>query len=73
MSKVKAACGNVIKRGDVISFSYGIPPVREISDVGETSSGSLIATMRGNSKPNQVSLGYLKKCVGRLYLVKELK
>lgn len=71
MRGVKADCGSIIKNGDVISFSYGIPPVREIADVGVTDSGGLIATMRGNSKPHQSSLGYLKKCVERLYLVSE--
>lgn len=67
---VKADCGTVIKKGDVISFSYGIPPQREIADIGDHV-GTLIATMRGKSTPNQAGLKFLKKCVERLYLVKE--
>ena len=71
MRGIKADCGTIIKKGDVISFSFGIPPKKEIADVGEHG-GSLIATMRGSSKPNQASLGYLKKCVGKLYLERSL-
>lgn len=66
MRETKADCGTIIKDGDVISFSYGIPPTREIADISEID-GRLFATMRGNSKPNQCALGKLKKYVERIY------
>lgn len=63
----KAQCGTTIKDGDVITFSYGIPPIVETADV-TIEGGILTATMRGNSKPHKSSVRYLKQCVQLLYL-----
>ena len=66
MTSVKAECGNVIKEGDVISFSYGIPGVRVDAPV-ILRNGKLIAITEGH-KPAECEIKKLKKYVGNLYI-----
>lgn len=56
---IKDDWGNVIKAGDVISFSYGIPPVGVKAPVVEKD-GILWALTPGHA-PEQAKLSYIRK------------
>jgi hypothetical protein len=53
--------GNEINGGDVVSFSYGIPPVGVKADVREDTNGKLFIEVRGNHNPTFYPLRKLVK------------
>ncbi len=67
---MKDSEGNIVKDGDVISFSYGIPPVGVHAPIITDEKGELIAITEGH-KPTQCKLKDLKKHVGYFYKVKK--
>lgn len=58
--------GKVILDGDRISFSYGIPPVKEYAQIKDEG-GILYAHIEGDSKPSVISVRYLKQNVQIIY------
>jgi len=66
---IKDSEGNIIRAGDVIGFSYGIPPRGVKAPVIERD-GKLIAITKGNT-PSECELGKLKKYVGEFFKIKE--
>lgn len=56
---IKDDWGNVIKAGDVVSFSYGIPPVGVKAKVEERDGVLWILTPGHN--PPEAKLSYLRK------------
>lgn len=66
---IKDGDGKIIKEGDVIYFSYGIPPVGVYAPVVSIK-GKLVAITKGH-KPEQCSLRELKRHVGIFYKVEQ--
>lgn len=59
----------IVKAGDKIIFSYGIPPVRVIAPI-VLEDGKLVAITKGHT-PSKCELKKLKKYVGQFYLYEE--
>ena len=59
--KIKDDDGNEINEGDVVSFSYGIPPVGVKADVKKHIDGKLIIEVRGEHQPRFYPLKRLVK------------
>lgn len=57
--------GQEIKEGDVISFSFGIPPIRVIAPI-VSKDGELFAITKGHN-PAQCKLKLLRRYVGNFY------
>lgn len=69
MRPVKDSDGNVVKPGDYIQFSYGIPPVGVRAKVIERD-GRLIALTPGHN-PAECSVRSLKGHVGDFWISKQ--
>jgi hypothetical protein len=63
---IKADCGSVIKAGDKISSSYGIPPTRICGNVFSRD-GELWVSVDGNHKPKLASLKEFKETLFVIY------
>ncbi len=63
---IKDEDGTVVKEGDVIHFSYGIPPTGVDAPV-ISRNGKLIAVTTGHNPP-ECPLSTLKKYVGNFYI-----
>lgn len=61
MRPIKDDEGNEITDGDVVYFSYGIPPVGVKADVQKDSDGRLIIEVRGEHNPRFYPLRKLVK------------
>lgn len=61
--------GREVKAGDVVGFSYGIPPVRVRAPVIERD-GRLIALTEGHN-PSECPVSQLKKYIGDFWIVGE--
>lgn len=59
MKAIKDDWGNIIKAGDTISFSYGIPPVGVKAKVEERNGILWVLTPEHN--PKESKLSYIKK------------
>lgn len=66
---IKDADGQIIKAGDVINFSYGIPPIGVRAPI-ILENGELVAITKGHN-PEKCTLKELEGYVGGFY--KELK
>lgn len=66
---VRDVYGEHIEAGDIISFSYGIPPIKVIAPVIERD-GKLIALTDGH-KPHECNVRTLKKHVGEIQIHKK--
>ena len=64
---MKDSDGKIIKEGDTIIFSYGIPPLRVIAPI-VMEDGKLVALTEGHN-PSKCELRSLKKHVGNFYKV----
>lgn len=66
MTPVRDADGVAVQAGDVIHFSYGIPPVGVIAPVVERN-GKLVAITEGH-RPPECELSALKRHVGEFWI-----
>lgn len=66
----KDADGKPIRAGDVISFSYGIPPVGVEAKIADVN-GVLFAMTPGH-KPDKCKLSELRQCVGEFYRIRSI-
>lgn len=57
--------GNIVRAGDTVTFSYGIPPIKVVAPV-ISRDGQLIAITKGHN-PAECELRELKKTVGAFY------
>ncbi len=64
--RLKDNNGEWVTAGDLIEFSYGIPPVRVIGAVHEHN-GNLWIQVKGNHIPKRTSLRSLRRFVGAWY------
>lgn len=70
MAAIKDDEGNQINDGDVVYFSYGIPPVGVRADVQKDGAGRLIIEVRGEHNPRFYPLKKLVK-ENNVYKVKK--
>lgn len=60
--------GREVRAGDVISFSYGIPPVGVQAKI--TSIGGVLFAMTPGHSPDKCKLSKLKQYVGDFYKIR---
>ena len=66
---MKDSDGNIVKAGDTIYFSYGIPPIRVNAPVIKEK-GKLVA-LTPKHNPEKCTLIELKECVGQFWKVEQ--
>lgn len=69
MRPIKDSDGVVVKPGDAVRFSYGIPPVGVCAEVIERD-GRLIALTPGHN-PKECPVSQLKRHVGDFWIAKQ--